>query len=97
MEDRRAPDESWASELMLGRSWAIRGQVGMLAEVTACGRSALKRELGRCDREIAAEGEALLTGSAPILDALLWYTDWCHERELLLHRLGVDANTACRR
>ncbi len=41
-------------------------------------------ELARCDREIAAALEALLTGSIPVTDAVLWYTDWCCERELLL-------------
>ena len=40
--------------------------------------------LMRCDREIATALDALLTGSIPILDAILWYTDWCWERELLL-------------
>jgi len=45
---------------------------------------ALAEELERCDREIAAAMDALLTGSAPIVDALLWYTDWCRERELIL-------------
>jgi hypothetical protein len=40
--------------------------------------------LERCDREIAAAMDALLTGSVPIDDALLWYTDWCRERELIL-------------
>jgi len=44
----------------------------------------LAEDLERCDREIAAAIEALLTGSAPIVDALLWYTDWCRERELIL-------------
>jgi hypothetical protein len=44
----------------------------------------LGEELERCDREIAAAMKALLTGSAPIVDALLWYTDWCRERELIL-------------
>ena len=44
----------------------------------------LAEDLMRCDREIATALEALLTGSIPILDALLWYTDWCWERELLL-------------
>jgi len=38
------------------------------------------KNLERCDREIAAAMEALLTGSAPIVEALLWYTDWCRER-----------------
>jgi hypothetical protein len=41
-------------------------------------------ELERGDREIAAAMKALLTGSAPIVDALLWYTDWYRERELIL-------------
>jgi hypothetical protein len=41
-------------------------------------------ELGRCDREIAAALKALLTGSVPIAEALLWYTDWYRERELIL-------------
>ena len=43
-----------------------------------------RRELERCDREIAAAMDALLTGSVPIGDALLWYADWCRERELIL-------------
>jgi len=48
------------------------------------GSRGLLEELMRCDREIAAALDALLTGSLPILDALLWYTDWYRERELLL-------------
>ena len=44
----------------------------------------LVEELERCDREIAAAMKALLTGSAPVVDALLWYTDWWRERELIL-------------
>ncbi len=44
----------------------------------------LAGELERCGREIAAAMKALLTGSAPIVDALLWYTGWCRERELIL-------------
>lgn len=44
----------------------------------------LAEDLDRCDREIAAAMKALLTGSVPIVDALLWYTDWCWERELIL-------------
>ncbi len=44
----------------------------------------LAEELEHCDREIAAAMDALLTGSAPIIDALLWYTDWCRESELIL-------------
>jgi len=44
----------------------------------------LAEALMRCDREIATALDALLTGSIPIHDALLWYTDWCWERELLL-------------
>jgi hypothetical protein len=44
----------------------------------------MAEDLERCDREIAAAMKALLTGSAPIVDALLWYTDWCRERELVL-------------
>jgi hypothetical protein len=44
----------------------------------------LAEELERCDREIAAAMKALLAGSAPIVDALLWYTDWCRERKLIL-------------
>ncbi len=44
----------------------------------------LAMELERCDREMAAAMKALLTGSVPIIDALLWYTDWCRERELIL-------------
>jgi len=43
----------------------------------------LAEDLERCDREIAAARKALLTGSVPFLDALLWYTDWCRERDLL--------------
>jgi hypothetical protein len=46
-------------------------------------KTTLTEELAHCDREIAAAREALLAGSAPLLDALLWYTDWCWERELL--------------
>lgn len=50
-----------------------------------CKRAAeLTEELEHCDREIATAMAALLTGSAPIVDALLWYTDWCRERELIL-------------
>jgi hypothetical protein len=41
-------------------------------------------DLERCDREIAAAMEALLICSVPIVDALLWYTDWCRERELIV-------------
>jgi hypothetical protein len=44
----------------------------------------LAEDLERCDREIAAAIEVLLMGSVPIVDALLWYTDWCRERELIL-------------
>jgi hypothetical protein len=44
----------------------------------------LALELERCDREIAAALRALLNGSVPIVEALLWYTDWCRERELIL-------------
>lgn len=44
----------------------------------------LAEDLERCDRDIAAAMKALFTGSAPIVDALLWYTDWCRERELIL-------------
>jgi hypothetical protein len=44
----------------------------------------LAKDLERCDREIAAAMKALLTNSEPIIDALLWYTDWCRERELIL-------------
>jgi hypothetical protein len=40
--------------------------------------------LERCDREIAASLRALLNGSVPIVEALLWYTDWCRERELII-------------
>jgi hypothetical protein len=48
----------------------------------------LEVELGRCDREIAAALKALSTGSVPIAEALLWYTDWCRERELILLASG---------
>lgn len=44
----------------------------------------LPAEFTRCDQEITAAREALLTGSIPLLDALLWYCDWHRERELLL-------------
>jgi hypothetical protein len=44
----------------------------------------LPAEFTRCDQEITAAREALLTGSIPILDALLWYCDWQRERDLLL-------------
>jgi hypothetical protein len=54
-------------------------------------RTTLTEELARCDREIAAARKALLTGSVPSLDALLWYTDWCRERELL----RLTSNRAC--
>lgn len=47
----------------------------------------LVEDLERCDREIAAAMKALLTGSAPMVDALRWYTDWCRVRELILHAL----------
>lgn len=40
--------------------------------------------LERCDREIADALRALLNGSVPIVEALLWYTVWCRERELIL-------------
>ena len=40
--------------------------------------------LERCDREIAAALRALFNGSVPIAEALLWYADWCRERELIL-------------
>jgi hypothetical protein len=46
-------------------------------------RTTLREELARCDREIAAARKALLTGSVPLRDALLWYIDWCREREFL--------------
>jgi hypothetical protein len=56
---------------------------------TRCKTAArLAEELRRCEREIAAAMNALLTGSVPIVDALLWYTDWCRERELIL--LALD-------
>jgi hypothetical protein len=51
-------------------------------------RTKLAVELERCDREIAAALKALLTGSVPITEALLWYTDWCRERELILLASG---------
>jgi hypothetical protein len=56
------------------------------------GETELAKELERCDREIAAAMEALLTGSAPVDDALLWYTDWCRERELILLASDEDAD-----
>ena len=55
----------------------------------------LALELERCDREIAAALQALLNGSVPIVEALLWYTDWCRERELILlasDEAGIDGD-----
>jgi hypothetical protein len=52
----------------------------------------LAKDLERCDREMAAAMKALLTGSAPVDDALLWYTDWCRERELILLASDEDAD-----
>ena len=54
----------------------------------------LAGELERCDREIAAAIEVLVTGSVPIGDALLWYTDWCRERELILASEEAQETTA---
>ena len=58
----------------------------LMVFVPCCGMRprGLAYDLMRCDREIATALDALLIGSIPILDALLWYTDWCRERELLL-------------
>lgn len=53
-------------------------------------RTKLAEDLERCDREIGAAMKALLTGSVPIVDALLWYTDWCRERQLITAGLGRD-------
>jgi hypothetical protein len=55
-------------------------------------KTELAKDLERCDREMAAAMEALLTGSAPVDDALLWYTDWCRERELILLASDEDAD-----
>ena len=52
----------------------------------------LAEDLERRDRDIATAIEALVTGSAPIVDALLWYTDWCRERELILLASDEDAD-----
>jgi hypothetical protein len=38
----------------------------------------------RCDAEIACALDAILTGSRPLDDALLYWTDWNWERKLLL-------------
>ena len=56
------------------------------ALVPSCGirPKGVAEALMRCDREIATALDALLTGSIPVLDAMLLYTDWCWERELLL-------------
>src|SRR5690348_9751987 len=61
--------------------------LGLDANIT-CKTPARLAELSRCDREIAAAMNALLTGSVPIVDALLRYNDWCRERELIL--LALD-------
>jgi len=66
-------------------------QASEITEIPAGDRPATREapaklagDLDRCDGEIAAAMKALLTGSVPIVDALLWYTDWCRERELIL-------------
>ncbi len=51
----------------------------------------LRKELVRCDQEIAAAQSALFAGSIPMVDALLWYCDWYRERELLLEAAEIDA------
>jgi hypothetical protein len=74
---------------MLTTATELRGSeiTEMLAVDTRATREArtkLAEDLERCDREIGAAMKALLTGSVPIVDALLWYTDWCRERQLIL-------------
>jgi hypothetical protein len=46
--------------------------------------------LERCDAEIATALQAVLTGSLPLEEALLYYADWCWERRLILaEQVGV--------
>ena len=78
---------------MLTTASEVRGSeiTEMLAADTRTTREApakLAGELERCDREIDAAMKALLTGSVPSIDALLWHTDWCRERELILLASG---------
>jgi hypothetical protein len=40
--------------------------------------------LDRCEAEIAIALSAVLTGALPLAEALLYYHDWCLERELEL-------------
>ena len=62
---------------------AASGPLGIGVAATQRQSLSLRAELARCDHEIAAARGALFTGSIPIADALLWYCDWCRERELL--------------
>ena len=62
---------------------AASSPLGVGAAVTQRQSLSLLADLARCDHEIAAARRALFTGSIPIADALLWYCDWCRERELL--------------
>ena len=46
--------------------------------------------LERCNAEIATALRAVLTGSLPLEEALLYYRDWCCERKLILaEELGI--------
>ena len=48
--------------------------------------------LDRCDAEIATALQAVLTGSLPLEEALLYYRDWCCERKLILaEEVGIPA------
>ena len=50
--------------------------------------------LERCNAEIATALGAVLTGSLPLEEALLYYRDWCWERNLILaEQIGIPAAT----
>jgi hypothetical protein len=53
---------------------------GVLSPIPGSNSSALER----CEAEIATALSAILTGSLPLEEALLYYTDWCTERDVLL-------------
>jgi hypothetical protein len=53
---------------------------GVLSPVLPSGTS----PISRCDAESAVALHAIMTGTLPLTDALLYYSDWCLERTLLV-------------